>query len=320
VQKTTLYLLGIFCYIPTLPIITFEYADVHSAAFCGVAVGLVVSFAAMWRWLGGGRAIIWVAAAIFILMAPTIPIYASAHHLYLPSIGGVLLIAALIALVGGLARPASRPLGRLRKAVVVSMIAAHAVGLSALTLWRGYLYGAATIAENLVIDDVVKRTARPINSGDHLFFINLPVMAYYAPCAVRVKQDLSSLNGHVLTYASYLTRMEAPAKLEVVDAHRLRLTAPAEAPFFGGVGGDAIRRVLKLPKSQSGAVFWNDLYTVHILEADADGIRELEYVFRKPLDSPEYHFYFGSPQFLAYPIDVSPPAPAPARPATAPAP
>ncbi len=307
VQKTTLYLLGIFCYVPTIPVITFEYADVHSAAFCGLAIGLIASFLVIWRLLGGGRAIIWVPAAIFILMAPTIPIYASAHHLYLPSIGGVLLITTLIALVGGLARPASRPLGRLRKALVVSMIAAHAVGLSTLTLWRGYLFGAATIAENLVIDDVVKRTTRPINSGDHLFFINLPVMAYYAPCAVRVKQDLSSLNGHVLAYAPYLTRMDAPARLEVVDAHRLRLTAPSDAPFFGGLGGDTIRRVLKLPKPQPGAVFWNDLYTVHILKADDGGIRELEFVFHKPLNSPEYHFYFGSPQFLAYPLDVSRP-------------
>ena len=47
-----------------------------------------------------GGALIWVPAAIFILMAPTIPIYASAHHLYLPSIGGVLLITTLIVVPG----------------------------------------------------------------------------------------------------------------------------------------------------------------------------------------------------------------------------
>lgn len=306
-EKTVLYLLGIFCYIPTVPVLTAEYAQLHWASFYGAIVVLAVVFVLMWRWAGRGRALIWPLASIFVLMAPTIPIYASAHHLYLPSIGGVILIAALMALVGGAARPVGRPLGRVRKAAVILMIGMHVVGLSALTLWRGYLFGAATGAEDLLVDDVIERSPRPIRPGDHLFFINMPVVAYYGACAARIELGLPSLYGHVLMYAPYIIRMEAPAALEVVDSHRLRLTAPKERPFLGGDGGRAILKVLDIPVPRSGDRFSNELYTVVIRDADEQGIRQLEYEFNKPLDSPEYHFFFGSPWFFAYPVDVSRP-------------
>lgn len=307
VEKTALYVLGIFCYVPTIPVISSQYIDRHPAVFYATLVSLLAFFFVMRRWAGRGPAIIWAMLAVFILMAPTIPIYPSAHHLYLPSIGGVLLITSFMALVGGAARTTPQPLGRFRTAMLVLMIALHAAGLSAVTRWRLYLYQTATMTEDLAVDDVIRRSPRPVKSGDHLFLLNLPVMAYYAPCAVRLDMGLTSLQGHVLMYSPYVSRMEAPSELQVVDSHRLLLKAPTNQPYLGGISGQTIRKALKLPELKTGTSIETDLYNVNILRADERGVYEVEYLFKKPLDSPEYHFYFGSPQFMAYPVDVSRP-------------
>jgi hypothetical protein len=314
-QKTSLYLLGIFCYVPTIPIISSEYAKTYWPLFYGTIAILFLVFFAAWRSAGRGRALLWPFIAIFVFMAPTVPIYASAHHLYLPSVAGVLLITTIMALIGGVTLSKAKRLSSLRKVILISMIIVHVVGLSTLTLWRGYLFGTMTLTEDVIINDVITRSPEPVKSGDHLFFIDMPVLAYYTPCAVRNERNLSSLNGHVLMYSPYLTRMEAPATLQVVDSHRLRLSAPRNETFLGGDAGKTILSVLKLATPKTGATYKNSLYTVNIIDADEQGVREVEYVFDKPLTSPEYHFYFGSPQFLAYPIDVSKPTVTASQPA-----
>jgi hypothetical protein len=52
------------------------------------------------------------------------------------------------------------------------------------------------------------------------------------------------------------------------------------------------------------------LFTVTIGDMDGQGVRDLLFKFREPIDSPNYHFYFGSPQFMAYELDVSSQLPA----------
>ena len=47
------------------------------------------------------------------------------------------------------------------------------------------------------------------------------------------------------------------------------------------------------------------LYTAVITRKSDEGIQEVEFTFKNRLDSPEYHFLFGSPHFLAYPLDMS---------------
>jgi hypothetical protein len=337
IDKTLVYVLGIVSYIPIMPVVTAELMEGHPIAFYGMALVLVAAFLVIWRSFGWGPAVLWPTIATFLLMAPTLPIYPSAHHLYLPSIGAVVVMAALLALIGGIRRPRGSPLPRFRKAVLGFILVAHVLGLSGLTWMRGYLLRTTTMTEDLLVDDVINKSG-PIRSGDHLFFINQPVLAYYASCAVRIKKNLPALCGHTLMYAPYLVRMEAPATLEVVDSHRLRLRAPKGEPYLAGLGGQTILNVMRLPRPKTGQKFTanldqyevdasgkrrakpcGDRYTVLIKDADAKGVRELEYIFDKPLNSPEYHFYFGSPWFLAYPVDVSRPTLPASQPTTAPA-
>jgi hypothetical protein len=46
--------------------------------------------------------------------------------------------------------------------------------------------------------------------------------------------------------------------------------------------------------------FQPDLFTATITDMDEQGVRELLFEFREVVDSPNYHFYLGSPQFMAY--------------------
>jgi len=335
-DKPIVYLLGIFSYVPIMPGLTVGQTGGPPVVLYGIAATLLAAFVVIWRLFGRSPALLWPLVTMLLTMAPTIPIYPSAHHLYLPSFGGILLMTSFIALVGGIRLPSGQRLGRLRKSVLGFVIVTHVIGLTALTLWRGYGMMTSGLPEDLVVDDVIKRSPKPIRPGDHLFFINIPNMAaLYCSCAVRAEIGLPELYAHALTYSPDVLCMEGPATLEVIGSHRLRVRAPADDAFLKGMPGQIVLSMLNLPKPKTGDTFTADLdrykvkrnsptgvttgdkYTVIITDADDMGIRELEFVFNKRLDSPEYHFYFGSPRFMAYPVDVSKPTVAASRPAAA---
>jgi len=337
-DKPLVYLMGIFCYVPIIPGLTVGQTGGPPLALYAMAAAIFVTFVVIWKMFGWGRAVLWPATVMLLTMAPTIPIYPSAHHLYLPSVGGVILMTSFVALVGGIRQAPGHGLSRLRKWVLGLVLISYAVGLTGVTVWRGHGLVAGTLPEDLVVEDVIKRSPKPIRSGDHLFFINIPSLAaLYPSCAVRAEKGLSELYAHALTYSPEVLGMENPATLEVLDNHRLLVRAPEGSPYLKGLSGQILRSMLGLPELSTGDTLKADLdrykvkqdpddtisqgdwYTVVIRDADDEGIRELEFVFNKPLDSPEYHFYFGSPHFMAYPIDVSRPTVAASQPATKPA-
>lgn len=337
-DKPVVYLTGIFCCVPIVPGLTVGQPGGPPLALYAVAVAMFAAFLVIYRLFGRSPAVLWPVAAMLVTMTPTIPIYPSAHHLYLPSVGGVILMTSFMGLVGGIRRAPGQRLSRFRKWVLGAILASHAAGLTIVTVWRGHGLEVGTLPEDLLVEDVISRSPKPIRSGDHLFFINVPRMAaLYPSCAVRARNGLSELYAHGLTYSPDALIMQAPGELQVLDRHRLRVRAPRESPYLGGMGGRVLRSMLGLPELKTGDTFRADLdryevkrdaddavsggdwYTVVIKEADDEGIRELEFVFNRPLDSPDYHFYFGSPQFMAYPVDVSRPTIAVSRPATEPA-
>lgn len=337
-DKPLVYLMGIFCYVPIVPGLTVGQPGGPPLGLYAMAVVIFAAFLVIYRLFGRGPAVLWPVAIMLVTMAPTIPIYPSAHHLYLPSVGGVILMTSFMALVGGIRRAPGQCLSRFRKWVLGLILASHVVGLSVITVWRGHGLEVGTLPEDLLVEDVIKRSPKPIRSGDHLFFINMPRMAaLYPSCAVRARKGLSELYAHGLTYSPDILIMQAPGVLQVLDRHRLRVRAPKESPYLGGMSGRMVRSMLGLPELKTGDTFKADLdgykvkrrgdnaasagdwYTVIVKDADDEGIRELEFVFNRPLDSPDYHFYFGSPQFMAYPVDVSRPTIAAGEPVTEPA-
>jgi hypothetical protein len=101
--------------------------------------------------------------------------------------------------------------------------------------------------------------------------------------------------------------MEQPGSVEVLDAHTLRVRSPEGARYFEGVTGRTLLAAMGLPASLTQGQVIEDKksgFTVTIAQADDRGVRELLFKFARPLNSPGYHFLFGSPQFLAYPLPL----------------
>src|SRR5262249_30322935 len=162
---------------------------------------------------------------------------------------------------------------------------------------------------------------------DHFFFVNMPVLAYYAIPAlesrlgwnIKVPSELPSqhstlgsslithdsslkkIHGHVLTFSPWLLRMEKPGSLEVLDERRIRVRAREEARYFEGVTGRTLLQAMGLPSTIAAGTVIRDAasgFTVTVAQADDRGVRELLFTFERPITSPNYHFLFGSPQFL----------------------
>jgi hypothetical protein len=248
--------------------------------------------------------LIWPLVWIALLIAPVMPVFASSHHLYLPCLGMALLASAGLAALGGLWRENNKPLPKLQLVLCVLLLAAHAAGLTTMTLLFGYTYRAGTAVEDMVVDDILRR-GKPLKDGDHLFFINMPLLAYYAVPAIENQTGVRHLHGHVLSFCPWILRMESPSELEVLDPHRLRIRSPENSRYFEGQSGQMLLEAMtlsKMPAPGDMVRAKNVNLAITTKESDAKGIRELEFQFDEPLDSPNYHFYFGSPQFMAYPL------------------
>jgi hypothetical protein len=306
-QKVLYYTIGLFAYVPVVPMAGQSFFGERTGWFIALfaaVIGLLIAAWVGYRWR---KALVWPAVWIALLVAPTMAVFASSHHLYLPSVGAVLLLTAGLAFIGGLFKDLSGiPLPRWQRATTTVLLLVHAVGLGVVTWACGFAYRGGTRSEDILIADVLKR-GRPLKDGDHLYFLNIPMLAYYAIPAIEARTGLRGLRGHVLTFSPDLMRMESPAHLEVLDEHRIRVRAPKGRAYFEGVSGKSLITAMSFESYPvAGVPIHNDETGLTILPTvvDEKGIRELEFTFTKPLSAPDCHLFFGSPRFLAYPINV----------------
>lgn len=302
-EKAAIYLIGLGLFIPIVPIGgNMFFASRWGLLAGGVAI-VVLLLAVVWwrhrRTTGGvGWLLLWMAC----FFAPVMPVFASSHHLYLPGVGMTLLMAAGLRLCA--LRGDGRASSPARLWTAGTGMGVLAIGLSALTWAMGFTFSRGTLVEDVFIDNVVQR-GKPIREGDHLFFINMPVLAYYAAPAIRCQLGLRELHGHVLTFAPDLLGMQRSSTLEIPDEHTLRLTAGAEDRYLEGITGQILRGMMSLEhQARAGEAIDAGAFTVTPLEVDERGIRQLSFRFTEPLAQDGYHFYFGSPQFMAYPVEV----------------
>lgn len=303
-EKVVYYTLGLFGFVPVVPMGGQAYFAQKPLAFYGGFAGTLAVLTIIWSAYRFRRGLLWPLVWIACTIGPLLPVFASSHHLYLPSVGMVLLVTAGLAALGGILRPAGLPPPKAQAAVCGLVLLLHAVGLGLLTWAGGFIYRAGTLTEDILIEDVLER-GRPLRDGDHLFFINMPLLAYYAVPAIEEQIGVKNLHGHVLTFSPWLLRMESPGQLQVLDARRIRVRAPDTGRYFEGIAGDTLLKAMgfeRMPAPGETIRAKDSGFTVVPVEADAEGIRELEFQFDEPISSPRYHFYFGSPQFLAYPI------------------
>ena len=182
--------------------------------------------------------------------------------------------------------------------VVISL---HLIGFLLGSWGIGWLYRGTFAIEDTVVTQVAA-SRRPIRSGDHLFFLNLPLGAWYVVPAYENEKGLHDLHGHALSLAPGLLPIENRSRLTQLDDHTLRVEAVG-AEYFSGPEGAMTLQMLNLSRDfDAVTTIEADLYTV-TLEPGQNGARAMTFRFGRPLNDPTYHFFYGSAQQLAYAIE-----------------
>lgn len=304
-EKVVYYTIGMFGYTPVVPMGGRAWFASRPLTFYGGFLLTVLGLTLLWRVYRFRPALVWPVAWIVVLIAPVLPVFASSHHLYLPSVGAILLITAGLALVDDLIPLGRRRIRKRRPVPAAIVLGLHGVGLGLLTWATGFAYVRGTIPEDLLIRDVIERGPR-LDNGDHLFFINIPIIAYYGTTALQTQLELDDLHGHVLTFSTRLTRMDRASEVEVIDAYTLRVRAPEGESYFEGVAGRTLLDAMGIEQiPRPGDRLEADLFDLEVTEGDAQGLKELVFRFKERLDTPGYRFYVGSPHFLAYPLEMA---------------
>ncbi|MBN1344624.1 MAG: hypothetical protein JXQ73_18175, partial [Phycisphaerae bacterium] len=293
VEKFVYYFLGLFALFPVLPIGGQIYFRENPTLFYVTFVVLLAFWTAWLVLMRRHRGLLLAPLWVVLGMAPVIAVFASGHHLYLPSIGAVLMVAALWAwLLGDCFGRPKLPPGWIRKTVIVVAVAVHLVLLPGACWAFGWVYRTSTEVEDLVIDDVVKHTP-DLRDGDKLFFINLSMMAYYAVPAMEDLTGAKHLRGYVLTFSPKLLMMEEPCRVTQLDDRSFSVELERDG-YFRGAMGQVLREIMGRSEFfKPGERISSDEFDTIIAETGEEGVRKLVFRFHRPLNSPGYHFYLG---------------------------
>ncbi|UCG32488.1 MAG: hypothetical protein JSU68_12580 [Phycisphaerales bacterium] len=302
-NKFVFNMLAMFAFIPVIPVGGLTFFQGRPAQFYLPFMGVILGWAAI-LWIFRRRPGLLFAFGWLILMTlPLLPVFVSPHHLYLPSVGFALILMSVLAWGAGAFKPRGLPTTDARQLVALVVVVLHGVGLTFGSWAMGWVYGASTGIEDLVLQDIRDTSPKPIRDDHHLFFINVPLIAYYAVPAIEQEASLHGLNGHVLTFSPSPLLMDQPGRVERLDDRTLRISVEGE-PYLAGVTGKALIQATGFDRVPvEGDLYEADLYTVSIEETDDGGVRSLVFRFARPLDSPDFHFFLTSRQRLAYALD-----------------
>jgi len=301
VDKFFYSLLGLTAFVPIIGFSAMQYLQAHPVLLYGGFAAAAGIWAAAIRWLRPARVFwLWLIVATVPLL-PVLPVFASSHHLYLASAGIVLAAVTLLHAIwlrvaawsGAGAVAARAGLGVLlvvNVAVFVGLDLLNGIGIA------GFSAGSQLPAEEVI------RLAGPLRPGDRLFFINLAPIGFNCMPAIEEGRGVAPLTGYVLTFGSSLLRMDEPACVERVGPRSLRVRQEGSGYFSGLIGRSMLEAVGRDRPFAPGERFTTEDFDVEVVRSDEQGIRELLFTFRRPLDDPGYHFFYGSFVFSAYPL------------------
>jgi hypothetical protein len=310
-DKLVLNVLAMFAFVPVVPVGGLTFFQARPAEFylpfAGVVLGWVVTMWMFRRRPGLLFAFGW----LFLMMLPLLPVFASPHHLYMPSVGFALILMSVLGWAAGVFKPEGSPARGSRPLVALVVVVLNGVGLTFGSWAMGWVYGASTGIEDLVLRDVRQSSPTPIRDHHHLFFINTPMLAYYVVPALEQETGLHDLHGHVLTFSPSPLLMDQPGRVQRLDDRTLRVSVEGE-PYFAGIAGKALIQGMGMEQMPvEGDLYDAGLYTVSVEKAEDGGVRSLLFRFARPLESPDYHFFLTSRQRFAYALDFGTADPAP---------
>lgn len=255
-----------------------------SAAAIWAHVAMVILLAGIAAWYIAatrGRRDRWLwPACTALAFLPVLPVFTAPHFAYLPAIPYAI---ALTLMCRGIVQ-------RWRPMVTVLVVAA--------TLWSIGVYRVAlrgiVRAEQLVYADV-DSTTPPATPGTRVFFINLPIVATYASGVLADHWRVPDIRGYTLTLATHPLMMDRPSTVEVVDDRTIVVSTPPPGYFAGFIGHMFLRVMRKESALPPGAVIHGEEFDAEVLAADAAGIQKLKFIFRRPINSKQYIFYYCTP-------------------------
>lgn len=240
---------------------------------------------------------------IFLGLLPVVPILATPHNGYLPSVGFAIAMA-----LGPALRDKTRPtsIGKWCAVVATWFLIATSTYVP---IYRPMWYSMLA-AERMTIEQIMRLPPAP--QVTDVFFINVPFVNIYAAYHIDsamgrgaklgvARQTEPLYRTHTLTYAPDLLRMDQPCRVEQIDAHRFRVAILGDRPYFSGALG---RYLIEGMRPGQGPLVTaqqlpGDVFDVTVLRADEQGVRELEFVFHQPLASERFCFYVGTPSCAA---------------------
>lgn len=239
---------------------------------------------------------------ILLGLLPVVPIVATPHNGYLPSIGFAVAMA-----IGPALRDVTRPtsVGRWCTGVAIWFLIATTTYMP---IYRPMWYSVMA-AERMTIAQAMELPPAPQTRD--VFFINLPFVNIYATyhldealgrgARLGVREQAAPLyRTHVLTFAPDLLRVEQPCRVEQIDEHRFRLSMEGERPWFSGaLGRFLIEAQRPSGRFHSGDRTSSEHFVATVLRADEQGVREIEFEFYEPLASERFCFYLGTPTCAA---------------------
>jgi len=301
IYKMLYYLSGLFLAIPVLPGTAMRYFAervplIYPGALMAVLVmGFAVSFIRR-------RAALVLPGWMFLAMLPVLPLAPASHHLYMLGIPAAVMQGAFLVGLGRLIRKRFALLGRAEPHLTRAAVAVLFTVMVAGSILYGWCFLAGTAPEHQVVADVLT-LAEPPASGDEIFFINLPLTAFWVSPAIETVSGLQRLQAYVLTPADRPFIQTARTEITLIDRRTLRLRTEPPGWLVGRAGRDfadlcGLAWPLKPQQRIPGPAY--DVVIERLSEAG--GVVSLRFEFHEPIDKPGRHFYLGSFYYMAYPI------------------
>lgn len=301
-DKAAYYLIGEFLLVPCVPIGGMPFFQQRPLIFysltCVAAVMLVFVFARYRERLSGWLAPVWLLA----FAGPLLPTFASPHHLYLPGIGWAIAIALLIQSIAEWSMVALKieyPTLRARVALGV-IVGVLGTVFGVVTYFNGLVMQVAQQVEDSFFQEVID-TPGGLRDGDHLYFINYPLIGHYSKLAIERETGLKDLTVHVLTWSPRLLgNAPCPNELTQVDDRTWDVHLLDERYFAGPMGilvRDASGSAIPVQSEQS---VQRDRVRVTMLDHDEQGVLGYRFEFLPPDPGTRRHLYYGSRVRWAY--------------------
>lgn len=298
-DKALYYLLGEYALVPCVPVGGLPYFQARPLLFYGLSAAVVALLMVVTIRFRREPAGLLGPAWLLGFMAPTLPVFASPHHLYLPGVGWAIGVMLILRGIGRSSGTAGRAVRWRRPAMWVSIVLLGTL-FGAGTFYCGMAMETGQAVEDCLADEIAAAPSG-LQDGDTLYIANLPLLGHYVRLAVEERTGRRNLHVVALMWAPRLLGPATPTELTVIDDHTIEVRVAGDRYFAGPMrlltaearGDDVPDAVDRLADLGLRA---------RVIERDDRGVVALRFEFARPLSDPRLHLFWGSRTRWAYEV------------------